>query len=843
MLKKILMSIFVTLMLIYPSFALAEAIDVKNPGFEEGSNNATYWSENTWDKNAGVTTIDYNTPEHKSGSRSVCIINNSPNDARVEQQIPVKENTYYKISCWVKTENVGNDKKGANISAEAIGDTSKDIRGTNGKWEYIELYGKTNKDQKTLPLTLGLGGYGSTNTGKAWFDDVAIEQLDSAPQGVTVVNLFKSDANNNVSTPTEPAKKGGSNIGVLFLLVGLFMLGTVIYFIIKASSLKNKVEKYEPSKDSQAVEDENKKPLKFKIDRKDLLIMGGMTLIYLLIALYNLGSTNVPQTSWKPFNAGESVTVDLGKVANLSRVYYYGGLGDGTFKLEYDNGTGSFVPLTTIDKKDIFIWKYVNVTAQTSKIRITAVNAGATINEFGIFEQNSQTPLKVKIVDKQADKNDIGSIENLFDEQGTVQYVPSYMTGMYFDEIYHARTAFEHINKLEPYEWTHPPLGKLIIAVGILIFGMNPFGWRIMGTLFGAAMIPLMYMFGIKIFNKRFFAFLSAFLMMFDFMHFAQTRISTIDSYVTFFIILMYYYMYEYFSNKSYKVGLKKSLITLFLCGLFFGLGVASKWIGLYAGIGLAVIFLIAKLSEFNDYASVVNSKRARKIPWVQDFIPDHIFKTLLFCIVAFIIIPGIIYVASYIPYMMVPGHQKGLDEVITYQQRMWEYHSTGVLGSTHPFESKPLEWPYMKKPIWYYTGGDLPAGMTSSIASFGNPAIWWFGILAFFLAIGIAIYKRDKNISVIFAALLFQYVPWFFVTRLLFIYHFFSSVPFLILLIVYVLKFFDEKFKFFRYFIYAYMVIVVVLFCMFYPVLSGLVVPKEYVEHYLRWFKSKWYF
>lgn len=31
-----------------------------------------------------------------------------------------------------------------------------------------------------------------------------------------------------------------------------------------------------------------------------------------------------------------------------------------------------------------------------------------------------------------------------------------------------------------------------------------------------------------------------------DFMHFAQTRIATIDVYITFFIILMYYFMYDY---------------------------------------------------------------------------------------------------------------------------------------------------------------------------------------------------------------------------------------------------------------------------------------------------------
>ena len=42
---------------------------------------------------------------------------------------------------------------------------------------------------------------------------------------------------------------------------------------------------------------------------------------------------------------------------------------------------------------------------------------------------------------------------------------------MYFDEVYHARTAMELLAQREPYEWTHPHLAKEIMAIGILLFG------------------------------------------------------------------------------------------------------------------------------------------------------------------------------------------------------------------------------------------------------------------------------------------------------------------------------------------------------------------------------------
>ena len=49
---------------------------------------------------------------------------------------------------------------------------------------------------------------------------------------------------------------------------------------------------------------------------------------------------------------------------------------------------------------------------------------------------------------------------------------------MYFDEVYHARTAFELLAQREPYEWTHPHLAKELMALGILAFGDD----RVVGT-------------------------------------------------------------------------------------------------------------------------------------------------------------------------------------------------------------------------------------------------------------------------------------------------------------------------------------------------------------------------
>ena len=65
----------------------------------------------------------------------------------------------------------------------------------------------------------------------------------------------------------------------------------------------------------------------------------------------------------------------------------------------------------------------------------------------------------------------------------------------------------------------------------------------------------------------------------------------------------MYYFMYKYTEINLYEhKGFKNSLIQLGLCGLFLGLGAASKWICLYSAAGLAIIFFKDLYEKYNEY-------------------------------------------------------------------------------------------------------------------------------------------------------------------------------------------------------------------------------------------------
>ena len=75
----------------------------------------------------------------------------------------------------------------------------------------MEFYGLTGSSQTSFTVFLRLGGYGGTNTGKAYFDDFKVEELDSLPVGAEVTALYKESSANNDFPPmyTDPMRVAG----------------------------------------------------------------------------------------------------------------------------------------------------------------------------------------------------------------------------------------------------------------------------------------------------------------------------------------------------------------------------------------------------------------------------------------------------------------------------------------------------------------------------------------------------------------------------------------------------------------------------------------------------------
>ena len=576
------------------------------------------------------------------------------------------------------------------------------------------------------------------------------------------------------------------------------------------------------------------------IERKELVAVVGLTIVYGVIAFARLGDTSAPQSFWdqrvwreetQQSVEQQPVWVDFGEVVEIGSLMAYMGAREGqsfalfsSYNGEYWDYAGSF------DMYSVFAWHRFELEASGRFLNIVATSDRLMLG--GLEFRNTQG---VRINPQEY----AASGEHLFDEAATVPAYPSFMNSTIFDEIYHPRTAFEFVNGLDVYEDTHPPLGKSLIGLGIRMFGMTPFGWRFMGTLFGVIMVPLMYVLAKEVFENKAAAFVAAGLFAFDFMHFVQTRLATIDTYVTFFVILMYLCMYKYYKPSLNETDFNRDCLWLGFAGLFMGLAIASKWQGVYAGAGLALLWLIAMIRRYSEYKGLsgdgarnmaAHNKKGQMVSY-----HTYAANTVCKCFVFFIIVPVLVYVLSYIEYIAAPG-KYGIGSIIDNQMRMFTYHAW--LEAEHPFASPWWEWPLNLRPLFAYQR--WPGyGIAAGISSFGNPVVWWGGVVGMVYAFGRLFDKNRPRLVPVFIVVSFaaQYLPWVFVGRITFIYHFFVSVPFITLALVYLITETLDKDR--PHIKYAVLALGILLFAAFYPVLAGVPVPAGYVETFLRWFRT----
>ena len=617
-------------------------------------------------------------------------------------------------------------------------------------------------------------------------------------------------------------------------IAGLFLLLFFAYYLTVLRPRKGTLE---------WISLEEKTPVSFTLQRHpvtkgDTLPILLITFIYALTAFTNLGDTTGVSSFHQFESSGDSVTVELSEPRQVGTVTYFTGLFPGDYTLEL-SADGVIWQVQTNDENpyampqeysNLFKWRTAFLSAQTGPVkylRITASKPSMELGEIAVYDTQGQRVMWYDLSCQDAPA--------LIDEQHLVPEKESRLNSAYFDEIYHVRTAFEHMRNIYPYEISHPPLGKLIIALGISIFGFNPFGWRFMGTLFGTLMLPVMYCFIKNLFGKRSAAVCGTLLLAFDFMHFTQTRIATIDSYGVFFILIMYWCFWRYLTVPK-DAPFRKSVLPLFLSGLFFGIGTACKWIVMYGGAGLAVLWLLNVIFRLRD--AVTNNRTKEFWLWLA--------KTVLVCIPFFVLIPAAIYYLSYIPYGLASGlsMKTGMLWSRTYLDIFWEnqkfmfsYHSG--LVSTHPYSSMWYQWILDARPILYYRSYSADGLAKSAISSFGNPAVWWGGLLAMLCMVHRLIARRDGKALFILLGYLAQLLPWVFVTRIVFIYHYFPSTVFLILAISHVFSTVWERGS--KGAVIAYTAGAGGLFAAFYPSISGWPVSMWYTENFLRWLPNSW--
>lgn len=544
----------------------------------------------------------------------------------------------------------------------------------------------------------------------------------------------------------------------------------------------------------------------------DKIICIGLMMIFFIAVIINLGSTDSPVSLWSGTD-GEMVSIQFVKKEKISKILFFNGIGEGEIQIKLKDG--SIMANYKQDYSNVLKWVAINLPLNTEHLYVT-VTGNIVIKEIGFLNGENEV-IKIKSI-----KNETNhvSIPELYDEQNILEKVPSYHNSAYFDEVYYARSAEEFLNGDQIFETTHPPMAKNIIFLGVKIFGHHPFGWRITGVIFATAMVGVIYAFSKVLFKKTKYAVIAALILALDFLHFSMSRICTIDTYVAFLILLSYFCTYQYLTLafKPEKTNNRKKRTYLILTGVFIGLTIASKWNGAFGLVGVAIIYL---------YILIKKQIKNRNI--------KVLCKEIGMYIVFLLFIPITIYLLSYLPSFIAKGESYSLKDVLQQQVGMYEYHS--LQRDSHPYQSSWWQWFYDYKPL-FAASDTLDVAKYDVIYFFINPVLSLGNIVSIIMFIAYIIIMKVKKKGlenkqqciVIILGLLTTILPWLFVKRSTYIYHFYPTLLFFILFITYMIQVI-EKNKKFRYIGTIFLVFMGIAFVLFFPVISGMPFGEKYAD------------
>ena len=550
------------------------------------------------------------------------------------------------------------------------------------------------------------------------------------------------------------------------------------------------------------------------INKNDIILMCVLCVLTAAMLFTSLGDCEAPESEHSISEDAVAYAFNTPTQIDFIMIYPTGntvnGLDDIIVSFSDDKGD---VVTKRISSYNVYTWCPVSINKKVSKFVFYTDGGKVTVGEIGFLAGDNVLAADSSVGKVFISGNNGFEVADYatgaFDEQMLVPASASYMNGMYFDEIFHARTAKEYIDDKPAYEWTHPPLGKILISAGIRMFGMNPLGWRFMSGVFGVLSVAVLYVFAKLVTKNSIIALASGLLMTFDFMHHVQSRIGTVDVFLVFFIMLMYMFLYMAFEKEKVRY------LPLLLSGISFGLAFSVKWSAAYAVLGVGILLLL-RIFKRGD---------------------TGIERTKLICFsaMAFALIPICIYIISYLPFVSADG-KTGFEAIIENQMKILSYHGGESVELAHDFSSRWYTWAFDIKPVMYYSAWQ-DCETYGAIYAFGNPVIWWLGAAAVVLNVFLAVLKKDKKAVFLLTGYFSCLLPWILISRQTFIYHYYPCTVFMLLSIANCFLYIKERKNKTAYALCAVTVIFSAsLFIMFLPVIRGTMANVTYIERFLSW-------
>jgi dolichyl-phosphate-mannose-protein mannosyltransferase len=416
-----------------------------------------------------------------------------------------------------------------------------------------------------------------------------------------------------------------------------------------------------------------------------------------------------------------------------------------------------------------------------------------------------------------------------------------------------------------------PEVGKLLIAVGEAMFGLDSYGWRFMSAVFGSLAILLMCRIARRMTRSTLLGCTAGLLMSLDGLEFVLSRTGILDIFLMFFVLAAFGCVVidrdqsrarlaegvarDGAEGAGPRLGFRKWLLA---AGIFLGLAVGTKWIAVWYIVGFGALVL----------AWDIGARRAAGLPsFVRGAFRDTVWQAL-----NFIAVPLVVYVATWSNWLLTrTGYDRNYAQlhgvnipVISALYSLYEYHlqaiSFGIgLSARHPYQSQPWDWLLITRPVAFfyecYTGPvAAPAHYCPSpysgpmwsqeVLAIGTPAIWWGSMLALLFCLGWWLLHRDWRAGAVLLGVLAGWGPWFpLVSRTKFYYYALEFEPFLILSIVLCLGLIlgpvtatVVRRSVGAGIVGAYVLCVLLMFWYFYAILAAKVIP------YPDWLSHMWY-
>ena len=414
-----------------------------------------------------------------------------------------------------------------------------------------------------------------------------------------------------------------------------------------------------------------------------------------------------------------------------------------------------------------------------------------------------------------------------------------------------------------------PPLGKLLMAVGEWVYGLNSRGWRVVPALFGTLAILLMCRVARRITRSTLLGCLAGLLLSLDGLEFVLSRTGILDIFLMFFVLASFgalvvdrdvsrarlaeAMVLEPSDEAGPSLGIRKWRVA---AGVLIGLACASKQYGFwyilaYAGLCVAWDIGARRTVGLRAYARGALVRDGKWLP------------------ITLGVIPLVTYVATWSGWFATStGYDRNYAQlngvntpIIGPLYSLFEYHkemlSFGVaLDARHPYESQPWDWFVITRPVAFFWQSYTNAAGTqlakpgttgpwvSEVLAIGNPAIWWLSIPAVVFCLAWWLTRRDWRAGAAVLGVAAGWASWLpFVSRTKFYYYALEFEPFIIICIVLCLGLIlgSATAVWWRRTLGAaviglYLVTVIILFWYFYPILSAKVIP------YSEWLSHMWY-